>query len=150
MFTAAAYKLYMSNTNRDRNTHSAGRFRRFLHWTVILFRARALPLPPPAFTCTGQKNKWPKHSPSAMWVWFVLLFFYQETQNLCWTFKSWCWLLGRSVRVRVPDGFIGFLCFWCWWLLGFWSIRRLLSCCTSHRQNTQLQNPATLWDMHPK
>lgn len=42
------------------NTYSAHRFCHFLHWAVLVFRARALPLPPPAFTCTkvSRTKKW--------------------------------------------------------------------------------------------
>lgn len=40
---------------KQRRTHSADRFCHLLHWTVLILRARALPLPPSAFSCKFTK-----------------------------------------------------------------------------------------------
>lgn len=57
------------------DTHFSRGFCHFLHWTVILFRARALPLPPPTFTCTKQKEDDLNILFLAIWMQFIKSFF---------------------------------------------------------------------------
>lgn len=67
-------------------------------------------------------------------------FFGRVTKNLRCTFKSWCWLFGPSVRVGVPDGFVWFLCLWCWWLFGFGScIGGFLGCYRKHIEKQSIK-----------